>query len=206
MNINKLRKRFVAVSGTGKRQSAMGTALLVSDILVRDNCTIEIQNERERETVYDCSGQDVFDEVIESQFKRVTITYSSVTAQIIARWLAYFLGAAAAPVVSGSKRLHALTRSSSDDLPKTGFIVGFEDETLAEPQLHKDFVVESLNIQLNRRKNVTLAVSLVGNFTTADATDFAAPACANLPALKGKDCKLSINGVSYTADLWQLGI
>ncbi len=206
MNIQKLRKRFVAVSGIGKRQSAMGTALAVADITTRDNCTIEITNQRQRETVYDCAGQDIFDETVESQFKRATITYAIVNAQILARWLAYFLGAAAAPVTSGLKKKHALTRSTNDDLPKTGFVSGFEDDAVSEAQLYKDFIVDSLSIQLNRRKNITLTVVLIGNFTTADAVDFAVPACANLPALKGKDCKISINGVDYSADLWQLGI
>lgn len=206
MNIQKLRKRFVAVSGIGMRQTAMGTALDQGDVDVRDNCTIEISDVRTREVVYDCSGQDIHDETIESQLKRVTITYASVTAQIIARWMAYFLGAAAAPTTSGAKELHALTRSSSDDLPKTGFVSGFEDDAVTEPQLYKDFVAESLNINLNRRKNVTLTVTLVGNFTSSDTTAYTVPVCANLSALKSKDCKISINATDYSDNLWQLGI
>lgn len=206
MNIQKLRKRFIAVSGIGMRQTDMGTPLAQADVDVRDNCTIEISDVRTRETVYDCAGQDIFDETVESQLKRVTITYASVTAQILSRWTAYFLGASAAPVTSGSKKLHAMTRSSSDDLPKTGFVSGFEDDTVSEPQLYQDFVVDSLNINLNRRKNVTLTVVLVGNFTSTDTEDFVIPVCSNLPALKSKDCKITINSVDYTDDLWQLGI
>lgn len=206
MNILKLRKRFAAFSGIGKRQAAFGDSIAEADANTRDNVTVEISDVRQRETVYDCSGQDIFDETVESQLKRVTITYNVVTAQILARWMAYFLGAAAAPVAAGAKFLHALSRSSSDDLPKLGFVSGFEDDAASEPQLYRDFVCDSLNINLNRRKNVTLTVVLIGSFTTTDTTDFIVPVCENLPALKSKDCKISIGGVAYQSDLWQLGI
>ncbi len=206
MNIQKLRKRFVAFSGIGMRQETRGTALAQADVDTRDNCTIEIKNERTRETVYDCSGQDIHDETVESQLKRVTITYALITAQIIARSLAYFLGASAAPVTSGAKQLHAMTRSSNDDLPKSGFVSGFEDDEVAEPMLYKDFVSDSLAINLNRRKNVTMTDGRIGNYQTTDTTDYEVPVCSNLPALKSKDCKISINSVDYSGDLWQLGM
>jgi hypothetical protein len=204
MNILKLRKRFLALSGIGMQQAAFGTALDADDIDTRDNVTIEITDDRTRETVYDCGGQDIHEESIQTQLKRVTITYNSVTAQIIARWLAYFLGAAAAPTGTGPY-VHALTRSSSDDLPKISFISGFEDDA-NDPRLYKDFVVDSITLNLNRRRNVTMTVVLVGNFTTAAAASFAVPDCENLPALKSKDCKISIDGTDYSSDLWQCGI
>ncbi|MEO6588889.1 MAG: hypothetical protein ABIP06_06125, partial [Pyrinomonadaceae bacterium] len=61
-NTQKLRKRFFAVSGIGKTEATFGTAMLKADIETRDNVTIEISDVREREVIYDCSGQDIFDE------------------------------------------------------------------------------------------------------------------------------------------------
>ena len=207
MQIKRQKNFFIALPPSGKRQAAIGTALADADLTKRHNGVVTIEDVVQRETVYDCGGEDIFDETVESRLKRVRINYSSVTAQTIAMWLAYFLGAAAAPVASGSQKKHALTRSSGEDLPKLGFVTGFEDVSDSIPQKYQDFVVESLNINLNRRKNVTLEVVTVGNWTTADAGgDFVLPVCENLPALKGRDCKITINGVSYDASLWQNGM
>lgn len=202
MNTQKLRKRFYVVSGNAKQQSAFNTPLAESDIDTRDNVSLELSTEKQRETVYDCSGQDIFSETVESRLRKAVITYAIITAQIIARELALFLGAAAAPTAAGSFQKHALTRSTNDALPKTSFISGFEDDTVSEPQEYQNFVSESVVINLNHRKNVTATINKTGSFPTIDATGFVSPACANLPALKGRDCKFSIGGVEYQAELW----
>ena len=206
MNTQKLRKRFYAVSGSGMRQTAFGTPLDPADVDTRDNISLELTVEKQRDTVYDCGGQDIFSEEVELRWRKAVITYNSVTAQIIARVLAYFLGAAAAPVTSGAKKKHALTRSSSDDLPKTSFISGFEDDAVSEPQEYQNFVSDQVTINLNRRKNVTVTVNKTGSFPTVDATGYESPVCLNLPALKSRDCKISIGGVDYSAELWTANI
>lgn len=206
MDTQKQKKRFIVFSGTGKRQAAKNVALADADLDTRHNCTFTIEDVVTFETVYDCSQQDVHEETAESQLKKLTITYTSVTAQLVAFWLAYFLSAAAAPVVSGSKQKHALTRSSDDTLAGFGFVEGFEGDA-TDPQKYKDFKVDSLSFTLNRRKNVGLTIVAYGHFVTEDVGgSWTLPACQNLPALKGRDCKLLVDSVDQTALLWTAGI
>ena len=206
MNIQKLKNRFYAVSGAGKRQTAFNAPLDPADITTHEGVSLELTVEKQRETVYDCSGQDISSEDVESRLRKAAITFSIITAQIIARELAYFLGAAAAPTLSGAFQKHALTRSTNDDLPKVSFISGFEDDEISDPQEYQNFVSDSLVINLNRRKNVTVTVNKTGSFPTIDATGYEVPECVNPPALKGRDCAMTIGGVDYTAELWQASI
>lgn len=206
MDTQKQKKRFIVFSGIGKQQTDAATALDDADLNTRDNCTFTIEDVVQTETVYDCGQQDVYDEPVESQMKKLTVTYTTVTVQIIARWLAYFLSAAAAPVTSGSFKKHALSRSSDDSLAAFSFAEGFEDDT-TPAQKYKGFKVDSMAFTLNRRKNVGLTVVAYGHFETEDVSeDFVLPDCQNLPALKGKDCGLLVNNVDYTALLWQAGL
>lgn len=306
-NPQKLRKNFTVLNSTFKRQAAFGTAMLDATLDKRHNCTIQIEDVKERETVYDCSQQDIHEETVNSQLKRVTITYASVTAQFLAGWLAYFLSAAAAPTgtpanevqtltvdatggtftisfdfegltgttaaiaynataavvqaglealrpiksgnvlcagtlaagmtitfqgnlakanvpllttnpalltggagtaavvqtTAGANKLHALTRSTSDDLAHFSIGTGYDNAGAANPDKMRDLTAESLTITLNKRKNVTLSVTAVGNFQMEDLVAFTVPACENLPAMKGRDCRLKVNGNWITEDLWQ---
>lgn len=205
MDTQKQKKRFIVFSGTGKQQNG-NTVLDDADLDTRDNCTFTIEDVVTTETVYDCAQQDIHEETVESQMKMLTVTYTTVTAQIIARWLAYFLSAAAAPITSGGKKKHALTRSTNDELSAFSFVEGFEDDE-TPAQKYKNFKVDSLAFTLNRRKNVGLTVKAVGHFVTADVgEDFVLPECQNLPALKGKDCGFLMNAVDYSSLLWQAGL
>jgi hypothetical protein len=68
-----------------------------------------LEDVKQREIVYDCSEQDIHDEVVQSQLKRVTIVYTAVTAQIILGWLAYFFSAAAAPTGTAQNEQQTVT-------------------------------------------------------------------------------------------------
>lgn len=307
-NPQKQRKFFLVLSSLFKRQSAFGSAMADAALDKRHNCTVTFEDVVERETVYDCSQQDIFSEEKNSQLKRVRVSYATVTAQIIAGWLAYFLSAAAAPVgtpadeqqtvtidatggtftlsfafeglagttaaiahnataatvqaalealdsigaggvsvtkagsvftvafigrlakanvapmtanasaltggagtavvattVPGTNKFHAISRSTDDALAKFSVGAGFEENLGANPEKFFNMVCESLTVQINKRKNVTLEVTAVGRFTPAEMTAFTVPACENLPALKGRDCRLKINSAFYAEDLWQCG-
>lgn len=204
-NIQKEKKRFIVFNGIGMIQAANGTAMADADLDTRHNCKFEITDVVQTETVYDCAGEDVFSEDVESQYKLLTVTYTSVTPQIVALWLAYLLSAAAEPVTVSSQEKHILTRSADDALVPFSFIEGFEGDS-TPAQKYKDFKVASLAFTFNRRKNVGLVVTAYGNFNTEDVGGgWTLPVCANLPALKGRNCKLLINSVAQTSKLWQGG-
>jgi hypothetical protein len=202
----KQKKRFLVFSGTGKQQAAAGTAMDDADLDTRDNCTYTLSNVIQRETVYDCGQTDIFDEPVESRYKKLVVTYNAVTAQIIARWVAYLLSAAAAPTVVSGQEKHVLTRSSDDSLAGFGFIEGFEGDATT-PQKYKDFKVDSISFSLNRRKNVTMTVTSYGHFSSEDVgVDWVEPACTNFTALKSKDCSFIWNSTDLSALIWQMGI
>lgn len=202
----KQKKRFICFSGIGKQQAAAGTAMADDDIDTRDNCTYTLGNVVQRETVYDCGQTDIYDEPVESRYKKLVITYNAVTAQMIARWVAYLLSAAAAPVVSGSQKKHVLTRSSDDSLAGFSFIEGFEGDT-TKAQKYKDAKVDSIAFSLNRRRNVTMTVTVYCHFVSEDVGDlWVEPACSNPTALKSKDCSFTWNSTDLSALLWTLSI
>jgi hypothetical protein len=43
---------------------------------------------------------------------------------------------------------------------------------------------------------------LLGRFTPAEMAGFSEPDCLNLPALKGKDCKIKVNGSYLSDEFW----
>jgi hypothetical protein len=308
-NPQRLKKAFYAFSGVFKRQSAFGTAIPDVDLDTRHNCTVEFEDVVQTEVVYDCGGEDIFDENVESQLKRVTLNYASITPQIIFGWIAMLLGACAAPTgtpndevqtatdanidggaaaltfafegrtgttaaiaynaaasvfqsalealdsigegnvsvtgtlatglavtfqndlekanvplitfgagftdggspvtpvfvqtTAGGNKYHAATRSTDDQLPKTSMGCGYDTVTAATPHKYRDLVVESVQGTINRRRNVTGVVTLLGRFTPADMAAFSVPECENLPALKGRDCEVLIDGNYLSDEFWQ---
>lgn len=307
-NPQRLKKAFYAFSGVFKRQSAFGTALPDADLDTRHNCTVEFEDVIETETIYDCSGEDIHSEEVQSQLKRVVITYASITPQILFGWIAMKLGACAAPTgtpadeiqtitidatggtftvsftfegktgttgaiaynasaatlqaalealdsigsgnvsvqkagsvftitfvgslakanvpalttnpasltggagtaavvttTAGSNKYHAATRSTDDQLPKTSIGCGYEGNS-EDPNKYRDLVVESVAINLQRRRNVTATITLLGRFTPAEMAAYSVPVCSNLPALKGRDCEVLINGQYLSEEFWQATI
>ncbi len=307
-NTQRLKKAFYVFSGVFKRQSAFGIPIPDADLDTRHNCTVEFEDVVDTEVVYDCSGEDIHSEEVQSQLKRVTITYASIVPQILFGWASMLLGACAAPTgipasevqtitinatggtftstfafegktgttgalaynaaaavvqaalealdsigtgnvsvglvgsvytitfqgdlqkanmpalttnaagltggaatavvattTAGSNKYHAATRSTDDQLPKASIGSGYEGNA-ADPHKFRDLVVESVVVNLNRRKNVTATVTLLGRFTSAEMDAFSVPDCENLPALKGRNCEVLIDGVYLSEEFWQATI
>lgn len=108
-NPQKKRHYFLALSSIFKKQSVQGAALAAEDLDTRHAATVTLEDVKQHQTVYDCSEQDIHDEVVQSQLKRVTIAYTAVTAQIILGWLAYFFSGAAAPTGTAQNEQHTVT-------------------------------------------------------------------------------------------------
>jgi hypothetical protein len=182
-NPQKLRKYFTVLSSTGKRQSAFGTAMADAALDRRHNCTIQVEDVKERETVFDCSQQDIHEETVNSQLKRVTITYASVTAQFILMWLAYFLSAAAAPTGTAQNEVQTLTVNATGGT----FTLSFDFEGLTGTTSAIAFGANAATVQAAlealrsiKEGNVVCAGTLAGGMTITFQGDLAK---ANVPLI-----------------------
>lgn len=110
-----------------------------------------------------------------------------------------------ATTTQGANKYHAATRSTDDQLPKLSMGTGYEGNS-TNPLKYRDLVVESVAINLNRRKNVTATVKLLGRFTPADMAGFSVPSCQNLTALKGRDCEITVAGAYLAEEFWAASI
>jgi hypothetical protein len=306
-NPQRLKRAYYAFSSIFKRQVDFDTPLADADLDERHNCTVTFEDVVQEETIYDCAGEDIFDQAVEAQLKRVTLNYAAITPQRLFGWITMLLGAVAAPTgtpanevqtatdanidggaaplsfdfegktgttpaiafdavaatfqsalealdsigegnvsvsgtlatglavtfqgdlakanvplitfgvgytdggspvtpvfvqtTPGANEYHAATRSTDDQLPKTSCGVGYENNT-ANPLKYRSLVAESISIVFNRRRNVTATIVLLGRFTPAEMSGFTEPDCLNLPALKGRDCKIKVNGSYLSEEFW----
>lgn len=92
------RKLVVAFSGDYKRQSAFGTPLADADIDTRHPQSAPVYPGRTvtREEIRDCTGEYVIREDITSRLARLAFSFDA-DPRLVAGWLAYAQGAAAAP-------------------------------------------------------------------------------------------------------------
>jgi hypothetical protein len=98
MNSFKDRKLVVAFSGAFKKQSAFGVPLATVDIDTRHPQTTKVYPGRQvsREETRDCTGEYIVKEEITSRLTRFAFGFDA-DARLLAGWLAYAMGAAAAP-------------------------------------------------------------------------------------------------------------
>lgn len=111
--------RFVAFSGQGKVQSAIGTAQPNADIDTRDKCVITREEVITRRDVRDCRNQDLTDSQIITRMARYTLNYAEVTPQILARWFALFTGASAAPTGTPANEVQTITVTGDGTIAMT---------------------------------------------------------------------------------------
>ena len=105
---------YAAFSGIGKQQSAFGAYLDNADIDTRDKVTVSISDNVNRDQEFDCDGTDLLKEAIRDRDTTITLEYDQgFTPQILARWLAYKEGVAAAPTGATTNEVQTLTYSGS---------------------------------------------------------------------------------------------
>jgi hypothetical protein len=106
--------QYVAVSGAGKKQSAFGVFMPNADIDVREKCEVTISDNVDRDAQYDCDGVDLIREPIRTRDTVVELNYNEgFTPQMLARWLAYKEGAAAAPSGSTVNEVQTFARTGT---------------------------------------------------------------------------------------------
>lgn len=116
---NELVNRFIAFSGQGKVQSAIGTAQPNADINTRDKCTITREEVVTRRDVRDCRDSDLMDSQVITRLARYTLVYAEVTPQILARWFAWYAGGSATPTGTPTNEVQSLAVSADGTLSLT---------------------------------------------------------------------------------------
>lgn len=105
--------KFLAVSGTGKKQAAYDDFMLHADLDTRDACEVEQIDNVNRTLEYDCDGVDLIKEPISNRFTQFRLTYTKINGQIRARWQAYKEGVAASSTGAAANEVVTLTRNGT---------------------------------------------------------------------------------------------
>jgi hypothetical protein len=111
-NPQRLKKAFYAFSSIFKKQTAFGTPLADADLDSRHNCTVQFEDVVERETIYDCAQEDVVDEEVTGQLKRVRLSYSSITPQRLYGWICMLLSSTAAATGTAQNEVQTITSNA----------------------------------------------------------------------------------------------
>jgi hypothetical protein len=105
--------RFIAFSGIGMIQVDKDTPLADADIDTRHKCQITLEDVITRRDDRDCEDVDLTGQPILTRYRRVRLSYPAITPQLLAFWLAYYLGAASAPTGSPQNEIQTLSRSGT---------------------------------------------------------------------------------------------
>lgn len=109
----RLINQFAAFSGAGKVQPDHNVPVADADLDTRDKCEIAVEDVVARRVILDCENRYADDETTDTRLKRFTFTYTVVTAQILARWAAYFFGSATAPTGTPQNEAQTLARTGT---------------------------------------------------------------------------------------------
>lgn len=102
-------------------------------------------------------------------------------------------------VTAGANKLHAISRSTSDQPPQTSLIYGFDGDS-DNPNKVKNVVVNEIAISGTQRGRVLVELDLISAWPfTAGA--YTVPACVNFSPIVTKDCRLLVNGTYYAETL-----
>lgn len=105
-----------------------------------------------------------------------------------------------AELQAGDQNQHEFTRNPRGDKLRTSFVTGWEGEN-GYFEKYVGFVVDNINISLNRRQPVTLTVSLLGPWEPEVLSEFNVPECETLSALFTDDCRVLIDSLWETTDI-----
>lgn len=190
----KNRKLVFAYPSAFKKQSAWDTAVANADIdKAHPNDPPVFPGRRiTREETRDCKGEYVVARQITSRLWLVTLSFD-VTAQILAGWLAFAYGAAAAPTGTPADEAQTLTIDATGGT----FTISFSFEGLSETSAPIAYNATAAQIQaaieaLRPVKAGNIAVTGTGPFTLTGAGKLAK---ANLP-LFTTDAALLTGGAS----------
>jgi hypothetical protein len=105
--------RFIAISGIGMIQPDKDTPLADADIDTRLKCRIALEDNVDRLIRRDCEDVDRTSEKTRTRYRRLRLTFTSITAQLKALFFAYYLGTASNPTGSAQNEIQTLSRSGT---------------------------------------------------------------------------------------------
>ena len=114
-------------------------------------------------------------------------------------------GITVAQTTAGANKYHEFANSTDDLKPYFSFALGFKTGGLATEKYY-NAVCERFDPTANRNGDVGLTVSVVCNYEAVQVTGFSVPACASYDALKTADCRVLINSVWKTLDVFSQSI
>jgi hypothetical protein len=195
---------FSAIFGV---QAALGTPIPQADLtaqlpLARDGKPLPSRRVTRDET-RDVTGKYLVGRRLTSRLALWTLTLPAINAKLAAGFLAWALNDAAAPTGAGP-HTHLITRSASDRLKATSFVIGAKDSD--EPaELYSDMVLNTLEIRGEVRQKLSLTAGFVGGANPTPLVGYTPPACTAPPvALYPQDCLLMVAGTDYTEGLRSL--
>jgi hypothetical protein len=114
-------------------------------------------------------------------------------------------GFSVAAGTDGANNEFDLTFSTSRVKQRFGFVLGWENVT-DRFEKYNGFVVESVALNLERRNDVGMTVTIFGPWQPEILTSFAVPACINPDSLLTEDCRVLIDSIWETLDINTLGL
>jgi len=182
---------FLAVSGIGKKQSALGEFLADADLDTRENCTLEMNIEVERGAERSCDKRDLVGEPVKRRLRQFRLTFEDPTPQQIFRYIAYMAGSVSEPTGTAQNEVQTLTRSGT--VSGGGFplsLSNFEGRSGTTKVIPYDATAAAIQAAiLDQAKTLSKIIKpgdvvVSGDWTAGIAIAFAKRlAKANLPAL-----------------------
>lgn len=111
--IQRLINSFIAISPTGKVQSAHDTPMAQADLDMQLKCTVTREAVITRERILDCNGRFLDSKPKLTQMYRWTWNFASVKPQILALLYSYFGGAALSPTGTPADEAQTLSRTGT---------------------------------------------------------------------------------------------
>lgn len=112
-------------------------------------------------------------------------------------------GATLVAGANGENKLHAITRSASEQPAQFSIIEGFDDGTGAIKK-YGNMVLDSWSVNLPRRGKGALTVVAYGSPDPELVTGYTVPACINQTPIKTADCRVKVASDWITEDLREL--
>lgn len=99
----------------------------------------------------------------------------------------------------GANKIHAISRSSSVEMPTTSFIIGWEESEIFSK--HKGFACDAIIIDAQNREDLSCTVELIGRADTEQVVDFVAPLCQTINPIEVDSCRMLIDGEYLMEDM-----
>jgi hypothetical protein len=181
--------------------TALDTALLTATLPLPRGARPLPNIRKTRDETRECRGKYLIGRRITSRLALWTLRFPDVSAQFVAGIYALAMGAAAAPTGTGP-HIHAITHLlTTDDVPKTTFVIGTEGDDDEPSEVYHGMCINRVVTTGEVRGKVSMDVDFVGPANPTVDNTYVFPACATVVPVYTNDCQLLINAIDRTSDL-----